>query len=437
MKKFILFLLCTSSVYAQTFDAKKLDSLFDTMNVKLKAMGGISIASEGNEVYKKYFGFANLELNQKNNEETKHRIGSITKTFTATLIMQLVDEGKLKLDTPLSQFFPNIPNAKKISIEDLMRHRSGLYNITNDEDLRTWIIHPQTRDKMLSRFVENGVDFEPKTKTEYSNTNYILLSYIIEDVDNKSYKEALNSRIINPLKLERTNFGQEIALNKNEAFSYSNEDEAWALIETQTHLSAPMGAGAIVSTPRELCIFYENLFNGRLVSKASIEKMMTLKENMGMGITQLVFKGLEVYGHDGGIDGFQSFALYIPKRQTSIAITLNGADVQLLPVVIKALELYFEDDSELKSVSEIELNTKDLDVYLGIYSGETFPAKVVFTKEGNVLIAQATGQPAFKLIAVDKDAFKYDAMGISFDFDLEKNTMLLNFGGNKHTLSKE
>ena len=71
------------------------------------------------------------------------------------------------------------------------------------------------------------------------------------------------------------------------------------------------------------------------------------------------------------------------------------------------------------------------------YSGETFPAKVVFTKAGNVLIAQATGQPDFKLIAVDKDAFKYDAMGISFDFDLEKNTMLLNFGGNKHTLSKE
>ena len=378
-----------------------------------------------------------MEQNQKNNEETKHRIGSITKTFTATLIMQLVDEGKLKLDTPLSQFFPNIPNAKKISVEDLMRHRSGLYNITNDEDLRSWVAYPQTRQKMLSRFVENGVDFEPKTKTQYSNTNYILLSYIIEDVDNKTYKEALNSRIINPLKLERTLFGEEIALNKNEAFSYSKETEGWELIEMQTHLSAPMGAGAIVSTPRELCIFYESLFNGGLVSKASLEKMMTIKEDMGMGITQLVFKGLEVYGHDGGIDGFQSFALYIPKKQTSIAIALNGVDVQLLPIVIKALELYFENDPELKSESKIDLNTEDLDVYLGTYSGETFPAKVVFTKEGNVLIAQAKGQPAFKLIAVDKNIFKYDAMGIGFDFDLEKNTMLLNFGGNKHTLSKE
>ncbi len=378
-----------------------------------------------------------MEQNQKNNEETKHRIGSITKTFTATLIMQLVDEGKLKLDTPLSQFFPNIPNAKKISVEDLMRHRSGLYNITNDEDLRSWVAYPQTRQKMLSRFVENGVDFEPKTKTQYSNTNYILLSYIIEDVDNKTYKEALNSRIINPLKLERTLFGEEIALNKNEAFSYSKETEGWELIEMQTHLSAPMGAGAIVSTPRELCIFYESLFNGGLVSKASLEKMMTIKEDMGMGITQLVFKGLEVYGHDGGIDGFQSFALYIPKKQTSIAIALNGVDVQLLPIVIKALELYFENDPELKSESKIDLNTEDLDVYLGTYSGETFPAKVAFTKEGNVLIAQATGQPAFKLIAIDKDAFKYDAMGIDFAFDLKKNTMLLNFGGEKHTLNKE
>jgi D-alanyl-D-alanine carboxypeptidase len=158
---------------------------------------------------------------------------------------------------------------------------------------------------------------------------------------------------------------------------------------------------------------------------------------MGMGMTQLVFKGLEVYGHDGGIDGFQSFALYIPQKRTSIAIALNGVDVLLMPIVIKALELYFENDPELKSESKIELDTKDLDVYLGTYSGETFPAKVVFTKEGNVLIAQATGQPAFKLMAVDKNIFKYDAMGISFAFDLENNTMLLNFGGKKHTLDKE
>ncbi|MFT4669812.1 MAG: D-alanyl-D-alanine carboxypeptidase [Flavobacteriaceae bacterium] len=437
MKKFILFLLCASSLYAQSFDAKKIDSLFNTMDMNHEAMGGISIASEGNEVYKNYFGFSNLELKQKNNKETKHRIGSITKTFTATLIMQLVDEGKLKLDTRLSKFFPSIPNAKKISIEDLMRHRSGLYNVTNDDDIRSWVVHPQTREKMLGRFVENGVDFEPKTKTQYSNTNFILLSYIIEDIDNKTYQEALNSRIINPLKLERTLFGQEIALNKNEAFSYSKETEGWELIDVQTHLSAPMGAGAIVSTPRELCIFYESLFNGGLVSKASLEKMMTIEENMGMGMTQLVFKGLEVYGHDGGIDGFQSFALYIPQKRTSIAIALNGVDVLLMPIVIKALELYFENDPELKSESKIELDTKDLDVYLGTYSGETFPAKVVFTKEGNVLIAQATGQPAFKLMAVDKNIFKYDAMGISFAFDLENNTMLLNFGGKKHTLDKE
>jgi D-alanyl-D-alanine carboxypeptidase len=198
-----------------------------------------------------------------------------------------------------------------------------------------------------------------------------------------------------------------------------------------------MGAGAVVSTPRELCVFYDSLFSGRLVSKASLEEMMTIRENMGIGMTRLVFKGLEVYGHDGGIDGFQSFALYIPKRQTSIAIALNAIDVQLLPLVIQVLELYFENDTELKSESIIELDTEDLDVYLGIYSGETFPAKVVFTKEGDVLIAQATGQPAFRLIAETKNTFKYDAMGISFAFDPEKNTTLLNFGGKTHNLQKE
>ena len=351
--------------------------------------------------------------------------------------MQLIDEGKLNLDTHLNQFYPSIPNSERITIEDLLRHRSGLYNITNDEDIMSWVVNPQTREEMMSRFVENSSDFEPNTKTQYSNTNYILLSYIAEDLDKKPFSGILESRIIFPLDLERTQFGGKIALNKNEAFSYSKEGEGWELIDLQTHLTAPMGAGAVVSTPRELCVFYDCLFAGKLVSKASLEKMMTIKENMGMGVSQLVFKGLEVYGHDGGIDGFQSFALYIPKRQTSIAFAFNGLDVPLMPIVINVLELFFENDTELQSASAIKLRSEELDVYLGNYSGETFQAKVVFTKEGNELIAQATGQPAFRLIAVEKNVFTYDSMGISFAFNLENGTMLLEFGGKKHTLSKE
>ncbi len=429
--------MCTGGLHAQSFDTKKLDSLFNTLNVNLQAMGGISISSEGVEVYKKYIGYADLDQDKKNNPQTKHRIGSITKTFTATVIMQLVAEAKLSLDTRLNQFFPRIPNSEKITIEDLLRHRSGIYNITNEEDIMSWIVHPQTRNNMLDRFVKNESDFEPDTKTQYSNTNYILLSYIAEDFDTKPFSEILEERIINPLKLERTHFGQEIDSNKNEALSYFKENGGWELADLETHLSGPMGAGAMVSTPRELCVFYDGLFAGGLVSKSSLEKMKTIKENMGMGMTQFVFKGLEVYGHDGGIDGFQSFTLHIPERNTSFALTFNGMEGPLLPVVIAALEIYLKNDPEFQSSSTVQLSSGGLDVYLGTYSGETFPAKVVFTKEGNELIAQATGQPAFKLIAVDKGIFRYDSMGISFSFNLTDDTMLLDFGGKKHTLNKE
>lgn len=437
MKKVIIFLLCVSGLHAQSFDAKKLDSLFNTMDMNLQVMGGISISSDGVEVYQKYIGYADLDRDKKNNPQTKHRIGSITKTFTATVIMQLVDEGKLRLDTRLDRFFPKIPNSEKISIEDLLRHRSGIYNITNEEDIMSWIVYPQTRKDMLERFIKKDSDFEPNTKTQYSNTNYILLSYIAEDLDAKPFSEILEARIINPLKLERTHFGQEIDSNKNEALSYFKENGGWELADLETHLSGPMGAGAVVSTPRELCVFYDNLFRGTLASKSSLEKMKTIKENMGMGMSQLVFKGLKVYGHDGGIDGFQSFALHIPERNTSIALTFNGMEGPLLPVVIAVLEVYLQNDPELQSSSTVQLSSGDLDVYLGTYSGETFPAKVVFTKEGNELIAQATGQPAFKLIAVNKDIFRYDSMGISFAFNLANGTMLLDFGGKKHTLGKE
>ena len=205
----------------------------------------------------------------------------------------------------------------------------------------------------------------------------------------------------------------------------------------QTHMSAPMGAGAIVSTASEINTFYTNLFTSKLTSKASLKNLMTIKKGKGLGIMQFRFKGLQIFGHDGGIDGFQSFALYIPEKKITMAFTFNGLTMLMMPTVISILETYFENDSSLKKESSLKLTSKDLNKYLGVYSGKTFPAKVTFTQKGNILFAQATGQPIFKLTAKKKDYFIYDAMGIRFDFNLIEKTMELTFAGNKHLLKRE
>ncbi|GGG96772.1 D-Ala-D-Ala carboxypeptidase [Polaribacter pacificus] len=398
-------------------------------------MGTVSIFENGKETYQKSIGFMNVQSKKRANAATKFRIGSISKTFTAAVILQLMDEGKLQLSTLLEEYLPEIPNAHKITVEDLLRHQSGLVNITNNEDIRTWITKPQTRKQMLDRFVKNGTEFEPKEKSSYSNTNFILLSYIAEDIDQKPFANIIDSRIVKPLQLKRTEFGKPIKPTKNEALAYYFENNQWNFIDMQTNMSAPMGAGAIVSTATEVNIFYTNLFLGQLSSAASLKKLMTIEKGKGLGIMQFEFKGINVYGHDGGIDGFQSFALYIPEKKVTLAFTFNGLNAQLMPTVISLLETYFKGDPSM-TIASISLKPEELDVYLGTYGGETFPAKVTFTKEDGFLFAQATGQPLFKLVASKKDSFIYDSMGVKFDFNQKNKTVDVTFGGKKHLLNK-
>lgn len=440
MRKNILFFmgfLCSFAINSQVFNSQRLDSLFNVIESNNQGMGVVTILKKDRPVYFKSIGYTNVLKNEIADKNTKYRIGSISKTYTAAIIMQMVDEKKLTLNTYLKSYFPQIPNADKITVEDLLRHQSGLYNITNQKDLRTWITKKQSRKKMLARFEEHPVEFNPKEKTSYSNTNYILLSYIAEEVDKKSFASILKQRIIKPLHLKRTHFGKSINVKRNEALPYYFEDGKWNSVTTETHLSAPMGAGGIVASSYDVAFFYNSLFNEQLISSNSLKEMTDTSTGMGLGMSSLDFKGLKVYGHDGGIDGFTSYALHIPAKDFSIAIILNGSGSSMLPLIISILEIYFENDPSLKHESSFQLTSNELDQYLGVYSSTTFPAKVTFTKKENVLYAQATGQPLFKLVAEKKNVFKYDSMGITFTFRDTKGLLSVFFQGNTHQFKKE
>lgn len=438
MKKTLIFtaLFCSFFSIAQNKILTNLDRLFNKLETENKAMGAVSIFKNEKETYQKVIGFIDYKSKKRANESTKFRVGSISKTFTATIILQQVDEGKLTLSTLLEKYFPEIPNADKITVEDLLRHQSGLVNITNNKDLSSWIIKQQTRKQMIDRFIANGTEFEAGEKSSYSNTNFIILSYIAEEIDQKPFSSIIDARIVKPLQLKRTEFGKAIRPRNNEALSYYFENNQWNLIDMQTNMTGPMGAGAIVSTSKELNLFFTNLFLGKLTSAASLKNLMTIKKGNGLGIMKFDFKGIDIFGHDGGIDGFESFALYIPEKKISMAFTFNGLNTPLMPTIISILETYFKSDPSIKTRASITLKPEELDVYLGTYSGETFPAKVSFTKKENVLFAQATGQPIFKLIALKKDSFIYDLMGIQFDFNPKNNELNLTFGGKTHSLKK-
>ncbi|HUL51410.1 MAG TPA: serine hydrolase domain-containing protein, partial [Candidatus Nitrosotalea sp.] len=196
----LLTLVLFTPSYAQTLGKAKLDQLFDRLLEKNKGMGSLTLARDGNVLYSRSFGYSQIKGNEKkpSTAETKYRIGSITKTYTAVMIFQLVEEGKLKLTDTLDKFFPQIPNAARITIGQILAHRSGIHNVEADG---SWGKQARTRDEVVAHIAQGQPDFEPDARHLYSNAGYVLLGYIIEKVSGKSYHEALKERITSKIDL--------------------------------------------------------------------------------------------------------------------------------------------------------------------------------------------------------------------------------------------
>ena len=169
----------------------------------------------------------------------------------------------MDLNQSIQKFFPAIAHADQITIKTLLSHRSGIANFTDDKDYRTWDTQPRTEAEMVALIAKGGSDFQPDSKAKYSNSNYVLLSYILEKTYQQSYAALLKSKITKPQGLECTYFGGKINTANNEAFSYSYEGQ-WKKT-TETDMSIPMGAGGIVSSPTDLVKFSDALFYGKTI----------------------------------------------------------------------------------------------------------------------------------------------------------------------------
>ncbi len=433
---FALLFLFTQFSFSQDFEKAKLDQLLASIDTNEKGMGSLSIFKDGKEVYQNAFGYADLDQRIKANATTKYRIGSISKTFTAAIIMQLVDENKLSLDDKLLKFFQEIPNASNITIEHLLRHESGIFNITSLPDYPNWMERPISREELINKITTQNSIFEPGSKTEYSNSNYILLTLIIEQLEMRDFPSILNKRIINKLDLRNTNYGGKIQTDQNEAQSYIMSKK-WKEA-TESDMSIPLGAGGVVSTPTDLNVFLNELFTGDLVSNKSLDKMKELKNNFGLGLFQVPFYDQRAFGHNGGIDGFQSNAFYFPDENVSVAYTANAVDMPVNDILIGSLSIYFGKSYDLPEfLPEYRVKADDLDVYLGVYSSSTFPMKITISKEGSTLKAQATGQSQINMEPYEKDKFKFDRAGLKLEFLPKENVMILRQAGAEFRLEKE
>lgn len=425
MLSMILFM---NNIYSQEINTQKLDDLFQVLEANDKFMGSVVLSHKGKIIYSKTVGYDDFGIKEKSTLGTKYRVGSISKTFTATLILKAVEEGELDLSEKISTFFPNIENANKIEVKNLLNHSSGVFSITDREDVDEFSKEKQTKTSLLKMIEEGESIFEPGTKSEYSNSNYLLLTFILEDIYKKEYAELLEEKITKPLSLENTYLGSEINIENNECYSYEFEEE-WEK-QKETDMSVPRGAGAIVSNTTDLSIFIKSLFDEKIISKKSLKEMITVNDNdFGLGIFKYKFGPNTGYGHSGGIDGFSSFLAYIPNDEVSIAFTSNGLNYDDKLIIFSVLGNFYGRPIKIPNFEIYDVSEEDLETYLGIYSSEGIPFKITISKKGNTLFGQVNKNTPLMLEASAKHQFRQDRENVKLEFIPEDNVMVLYEGG--------
>ncbi len=427
----IIALLISNFISSQESKKQHLDSILTSLESKNTTMGSLFISKNNTEVYSKSIGYSSIENNTKATKNTKYRIGSITKIYTAVMIFQLIDDNKLRIDSKLSEFYPKIKNAKKITIGNLLNHRSGVFNFVKLEDFNPYI--EKSKSQMLVEIEKFSSDFEPDTKTEYSNTNYILLGYILEEIYKQPYSKILKQKIVDKLSLNNTYSGDSIDSENNEAFSYVFSKE-WEK-SNETHLSLPHGAGAIVSTSKELTVFMNALMDGKLISNTSLKQMKVETEGLGYGIGKFTMYDREIYGHSGGIDGFTSLLIYDPKEKISVAFISNASKTGIREFVIDGLENFMS--IPFKKSEAIEVNSDYLKTYVGIYSSEEVGFTLTFYIKENNLFGGPTGNHHNLLLPTKENEFKLESEGATVNFNPKENSLLLSISGKELSFSKQ
>lgn len=298
-------------------------------------------------------GVSDISKNLPMNRDYIFRIGSNTKTFVITVLLQLADEKKLSLDDKLSKYFPEYPESDFITIAMLANMTSGIYNYTNDENFWTAIENNPTKVWTPKELTDWGFSFKlnflPGSKWEYSNTNTIIIGRIIESVTGNSLENEIRKRIIQPLHLKNTGFltsGLDFPSPHPRGY-YNGEYEPGVDLTVFNDISWAWAAGSAYSNPRELQKYVEALVEGELVSASMQQRRLNdlrfLTENTYYGLG--ILKRGSFYGHNGALFGFSSSMYHSNLRNATIIIYFNALLPELADMLFfKIVDILYGKD---------------------------------------------------------------------------------------------
>lgn len=294
--------------------------------------GAVLVAENGKVIYKNGFGYANMDWEIPNKPDTKFRIGSITKQFVAMLIMQLVEDGKIKLDGKIIDYIPEYRNetGNKITIFHLLTHTSGIPSYTSipgfwSDSTR----NPYEIENMIRNFHSGDLEFEPGSSYSYNNTGYFLLAVIIEKVTGKSFEENLHEKVLGPVQMNNSGVVRNEKIIKNKANGYVNFDTTY-VNERFFHMANILGAGDMYSTVEDLYLWDQALYTDKLLSEDYKEIMFTPVINdyaFGWDISKIALgessDSIDVISHSGGILAFNTIIFRLIKENHLIVLLNN------------------------------------------------------------------------------------------------------------------
>lgn len=389
----------------------------------------VLVKFRGVDVLRKGYGMAQMDLGIPVAPEQVFEIGSVTKQFTAAIVLRLAEQGKLSLSDPVTKFLPGMTfGGATITLEQLLQHTAGVPNYT---DMPEWI--PRWREDMtvetlFALFRDKPLDFPPGTLWSYSNSGYILLGAVIEKVTGKSYEEVVETELLAPLGMQDSRYGHQEEIVHGRVAGYVKGPEGWANAPYLS-LTQPYAAGSLMSTVDDLARWSDALEAGKVVSPASRDRMFTsailqggdqdgiaTRYGLGNGLTEVA--GRPAHEHGGGIHGFTCDLLRIPGDDLLVVILSNNPTQDVHDLAHRVAESVLGVPQKAKP-GPLQLSAAALDAYTGVYLvPEQAGSRRIVSRDGETLRLQRTGGDLHPLVAVGPDAFETaDGTPLRFERD--------------------
>ena len=445
-------LLSQTAAFAQD-QAAKIQEVLALAHKYRQFHGSALVATNGKVIYKGAFGMANIEWNIPNTPDTKFRLGSITKQFTAMLTLQLVEQGKLKLDGKVSEYLPDYRKdvGDKVTIHHLLTHTSGIPSYTSQPGFFENVSrNPYKVDEFVKKYASGDLEYEPGAKYTYNNSGYFLLGAIIERITGKPYEQVLKENIFDPVGMKNTGYDHHDTLISKRASGYRKTPTGYTNAP-YLDMSIPYAAGSLYSTVEDLYLWDQALYADKLISaesKALMYKPFLQDYAYGWAVRNAAFKQndqpVQVIEHGGGINGFTTLIQRFPKEKNLIVLLDNtgtGSLGRLTEIIARILYNQPYDPPKLSIVPVLEETIRGKGIEAGLAQYRELKAKQSATYDfaegelnqlGYQLLRSGRAKEAVEIFKLNVEAYPqafntYDSLAEAYESVTERDLAIQNY----------